>query len=224
MRTRAKSWRWMLRAALISLLVAAAGFGAVYYQVSTQAQVDEARPADVIVVLGAAQYFGRPSPVLKARLDHALELYNEGLAPRILTTGGQGEGSTFTEGEVSRRYLSENGVPAEFITVEAGGRTTMQSAAAVIEIMDRMEMESCIVVSDAYHIHRVKRMLEEAGLVVYGSPPLPRRGRLDAHQTLRPRVAQLYPLAYRHPRLTRRPLALLPRHDQDAEGHAQHPH
>lgn len=154
-----------------ALLVAAAGiFGAVYHQVSSQARVDEARPADVIVVLGAAQYWGRPSPVLKARLDHALELYNRGLAPRILATGGRAEGAKFSESEVSRRYLSENGVPAEFITIETTGRSTMQSAAAVIEIMDRMQLPSCIVVSDDYHIYRVKRILEEAGLTVYGSP------------------------------------------------------
>lgn len=159
-----------MRIVALLVLSAAAAFGAVFYQVSTQAQVDEAQPADVIVVLGAAQYYGRPSPVLKARLDHALELYNQGLAPRIITTGGQAEGAKFSEGEVSRRYLSENGVSAEFITVETTGQSTMQSAATVIEIMDRMQMTSCIVVSDAYHIHRVKRMLEEAGLTVYGSP------------------------------------------------------
>ncbi len=95
---------------------------------------------------------------------------SDGLASRIIATGGQGPGAKFSEGEVSRRYLSENGVPAEFISVESSGTSTMQSAAAVAEMMDRMELASCIVVSDDYHMHRAKRMLEEHGLAVYGSP------------------------------------------------------
>ena len=168
------AWPTVVRraAAALAAVVLAAGlyFAAVFYQVWRQARVDEARPADVIVVLGAAQYWGRPSPVLKARLDHALELYERRLAPRIIATGGHGEGAKFSESEVSRLYLSENGVPAEYISVETTGQSTMQSAAAVAEMMDRMELSSCIVVSDDYHIHRVKRMLEERGFTVYGSP------------------------------------------------------
>ncbi|MDA0203979.1 MAG: YdcF family protein [Acidobacteria bacterium] len=145
-------------------------FGIVFYQVWRQSGIDEAQPADVIVVLGAAQYWGRPSPVLKARLDHALDLYRRELAPRIIATGGQGPGAKFSEGEVSRRYLSENGVPAEYVSVESSGQSTMQSTAAVAEMMDQMQLTSCIVVSDDYHIHRAKKMLEEHGLTVYGSP------------------------------------------------------
>lgn len=158
---------------LSAVTLLAVYFAAVFYQVRQYAYLDEARPADAIVVLGAAQYRGRPSPVLQARLDHALALYNKQLAPRIITTGGHGIGAEFTEGDVSREYLSEHGVPAEFITAETEGQSTMQSAAAVAEIMDRMELESCIVVSDGYHIHRIKRMLEEQGVTVYGSPRTP---------------------------------------------------
>jgi uncharacterized SAM-binding protein YcdF (DUF218 family) len=102
-----------------------------------------------------------------------LALYEQQLAPRIITTGGHGIGAKFTEGDVSREYLSEHGVPAEFITAETEGQSTMQSAAAVAEIMDRMALESCIVVSDGYHIHRIKRMLEARGVTVYGSPRTP---------------------------------------------------
>lgn len=145
----------------------------VYYQVWRYARIDEAQPADAIVVLGAAQYRGLPSPVLKARLDHALDLYRRKLAARIITTGGQGPGAEFTEGEVGREYLSGEGVPAEFITIESTGQSTMQSAAAVAEIMDRMRLRSCIVVSDGYHIHRIKRMFEELGISAYGSPRAP---------------------------------------------------
>jgi uncharacterized SAM-binding protein YcdF (DUF218 family) len=154
----------------LGLLAGIVVFGFVFYQVWRQSGIDEAQPADVIVVLGAAQYWGRPSPVLKARLDHALELYRRELAPRIIATGGQGLGAKFSEGEVSRRYLSENGVPAEYVSVESSGQSTMQSAAAVAEMMDQMRLRSCIVVSDDYHIHRAKKMLEEYGLTVYGSP------------------------------------------------------
>ena len=167
----------LYRAAGILVVSAAALFGAyfsvVYYQVRRYAYLDEARPADAIVVLGAAQYRGRPSPVLRARLDHALELYQQQLAPRIITTGGHGIGARFAEGDVSREYLSRHGVPAEFITAETEGQSTMQSAAAVAEIMDRMQLRSCIVVSDGYHIHRIKRMLEARGVTVYGSPRTP---------------------------------------------------
>src|SRR5262249_2285864 len=83
-----------------------------------QSSVDEVQPADVILVLGAAEYRGRPSPVLEARLNHALFLYLKGLAPKILTTGGAGGDPTFTEGEVARAYLSQHGVPSESIMVE----------------------------------------------------------------------------------------------------------
>ena len=163
---------WTAVAVLLAIVIAAGGsyFGFVVLEVRHYARTDEARPADAIVVLGAAQYRGRPSPVLKARLDHALDLYRRELAPRIITTGGQGRGAQFSEGDVSREYLSEQGVPAEFITAETKGRSTIHSAAAVARIMDRMELKSCIVVSDGYHIHRIKRMLEERGVTVYGSP------------------------------------------------------
>src|ERR1700722_18139840 len=135
-----------------------------------QSTVDEARPADVIMVLGAAEYRGRPSPVLEARLNHALFLYRQGLAPRILTTGGAGGDPTFTEGEVARAYLSKRGVPSEAIMVESEGQSTVYSTAAAAEIMSRLNLKSCIVVSDGYHIFRVKRMLESQGMSVYGSP------------------------------------------------------
>jgi uncharacterized SAM-binding protein YcdF (DUF218 family) len=139
-------------------------------QIRLQSTVDEARPADVIVVLGAAEYRGRPSPVLEARLNHALFLYLQNLAPRILTTGGKGGDPSFTEGEVAHAYLARHGVPSESILVESEGETTVQSIAAAAEIMRRMNLRSCIVVSDGYHIYRVKKLLETQGMQVYGSP------------------------------------------------------
>lgn len=135
-----------------------------------QATRDEARPADIIVVLGAAEYRGRPSPVLEGRLNHALFLYLQHMAPLVLTTGGAGGDPVFTEGEVGRAYLSRRGIPSESILVEPEGASTAQSIAAVAEIMRRRNLDSCIVVSDGYHIFRVKRMLESKGMQVYGSP------------------------------------------------------
>ena len=139
-------------------------------RIEQQSTRDEAQPADVIIVLGAAEYRGRPSPVLRARLDHALELYRRGLAPRILTTGGAGGDPIFTEGGVGRSYLVNKGVPSESIVVEPEGESTVYSIAAASEILRRMGLQSAIVVSDGYHIYRVKKMLQANGLRVYGSP------------------------------------------------------
>jgi uncharacterized SAM-binding protein YcdF (DUF218 family) len=150
-------------------------------RIERQSTLDEAQPADVIVVLGAAEYRGRPSPVLKGRLDHGLDLYRAKKAPLILTTGGAGGDPVFTEGEVGRDYLIRQGVPSEAIMVETEGGTTMHSIAAAAEIMRRMELKSCIVVSDGYHIFRAKKMMEAQGFQVHGSPR-PESPRSDAHQ------------------------------------------
>lgn len=139
-------------------------------QIEHQSTIDDAQAADVIVVLGAAEYRGKPSPVLRARLNHALLLYLRGLAPYILTTGGAGGDPRFTEGEVGRAYLTERGVPSEAIIAEPEGATTAQSLDAAAETMHRMGLHSCIVVSDGYHIYRVKRLLQAQGFQVYGSP------------------------------------------------------
>src|SRR5580700_12055835 len=152
-------------AAFVSLKVAR-----VAREIQQESLLDEAQPADAIIVLGAAEYRGRPSPVLEARLNHALILYLEGMAPRIITTGGAGGDPVFTEGSVGRAYLTDRGVPPEAIVVEREAESTAQSVAAVAEIMRRMNLQSAIVVSDGYHIFRVKRMLESSGLQVYGSP------------------------------------------------------
>src|SRR5712692_3787591 len=160
-------------AASLLILALAAWFAdvvSVARDIRRQSMVDEVHPADVIVVLGAAEYRGRPSPVLEARLNHALFLYLQHMAPRILTTGGSGGDPTFTEGEVGRAYLSSHGIPSEAILVESEGETTVHSTAAAAEIMRRLNLKSCIVVSDGYHIYRVKKMLEFQGMNVYGSP------------------------------------------------------
>jgi len=139
-------------------------------RIERQSSIDEAQKADIIVVLGAAEYNGRPSPVLKARLDHALDLYQKRLANLILTSGGAGGDDQFTEGQVGRDYLVRRGIAAEAIVVEGEGDTTVETVLAVSEIMKRMGLRSAILVSDGYHIYRAKRILEHQGIQVYGSP------------------------------------------------------
>ena len=124
-------------------------------RIEQQSSRDEARPADVILVLGAAEYHGRPSPVLRARLDHALALYRRGIATRIMTTGGAGGDPVFTESTVGRSYLISQGVPSEAIIVETEGESTVHSVALAGEILRRMGLGSVVVVSDGYHIYRV---------------------------------------------------------------------
>jgi len=163
--------KWIAATALLLALAAVfAKVTNVAGEIRQQSQVDEARAADAIIVLGAAEYRGKPSPVLEARLNHALFLYLQHMAPRIITTGGAGGDPVFTEGSVGRAYLSEHGVPLEAIVVEREAGSTAQSVASVAEIMQRMNLKSAIVVSDGYHIFRVKKMLESSGLQVYGSP------------------------------------------------------
>lgn len=166
--------------ALLAILL----FGYLFYvarQIERESNVDQEHPADVIIVLGAAEYRGSPSPVLARRLNHALVLYLRGLAPYILTTGGAGGDPTYTEGEVGRAYLSQHGVPSEAILVEPEGSTTAESLDAAAEIMRRMDLHSCIVVSDGYHIFRVKRLLQSQHIQVYGSPR-PSAGSLSRFQ------------------------------------------
>lgn len=163
--------KWIVGVALLLVLAATlVKVTGVAGEIHRQSVIDEAQPADAIIVLGAAEYRGKPSPVLEARLNHALFLYLKNMAPRIITTGGAGGDPVFTEGSVGRAYLSERGVPPEAIVVEREGESTAQSVAAVVEIMRRMNLKSAIVVSDGYHIFRVKKMLESSGLKVFGSP------------------------------------------------------
>jgi uncharacterized SAM-binding protein YcdF (DUF218 family) len=162
------------RAAWVAVGTALAGLmvaiGYLSVRIGQQSTREEAQPADVILVLGAAEYRGRPSQVLRARLDHALELYNRKLAPRIMTTGGAGGEPVFTEGGVGRAYLIGRGVPPEAIVVETEGESTVHSTTLAGEIMRRMGLNSAIVVSDGYHIYRVKKILESRGITAYGSP------------------------------------------------------
>ncbi len=155
----------------MTLLMFALGYlSALSVRIHREALLDDPHPADVIMVMGAAEYRGTPSPVLKLRLDHAVELYRRHLAPYVMTTGGPGGDPSFTEGGVGRSYLVDQGIPAEAIIVENAGSSTVESLAGASEIMKRMGLRSCIVVSDGYHMFRVKRILARNGFAAYGSP------------------------------------------------------
>jgi uncharacterized SAM-binding protein YcdF (DUF218 family) len=128
------------------------------------------RQSDAILVLGAAQYNGRPSPVLKARLDHALALYDRGLADRIIFTGGIGTGDTLSEAEVARRYAVRHGVADSVILLERFGVTSAQSMGAAAALMHAHGLETALVVSDSYHMLRLELLARRAGIRPYRAP------------------------------------------------------
>ena len=160
------------KALFISLAILSAVIayvGVTYHLIASQATKDEARPADVIIVFGAAEYSGKPSPAFRARLDHALTIYRQGIAPIIITTGGKGD-SKFTEGGVGRDYLVAAGVPDASVIAETQSDDTSESARRVATIMRTNSMKTCVAVSDGYHIYRIKRMMHNQGVETYGSP------------------------------------------------------
>ncbi|MGH2806904.1 MAG: YdcF family protein [Actinomycetota bacterium] len=148
---------------LVVILVAIAYPLWLAFEIWQQSRHDEVRAADVIVVLGAAQYDGKPSPVLKARLDQAAYLYNEDLSPLVIVTGGKQEGDRFTEAQVSHDYLEEQGIPAEDILAEEEGRTTYESLSEVSEIAEAEGIDTALLVSDPLHSERIKRMAVDLG-------------------------------------------------------------
>ena len=146
--------------ALVLLLLYPVWIG---FQVWQQSHTDENRGADGIVVLGAAQYDGEPSEVFKARLDQAAFLFEEGLAPTVVVTGGKQEGDRFTEAEAGEMYLVDQGVPANRIVGETEGRTTFESLRAVSEMAADQGIETILLVSDPLHLERIKRMALDLG-------------------------------------------------------------
>ena len=131
---------------------------------------DEAQPAQVIVVLGAAQYAGKPSPVLRARLDHALELWDRHLASLLILTGGTGAGDTTSEAAVGRNYARKHGVPDSAILVENEGRTTSESMRAVAGMLEVRGLQTALLVSDPFHMWRLRILARRFGFTPYTSP------------------------------------------------------
>jgi uncharacterized SAM-binding protein YcdF (DUF218 family) len=131
---------------------------------------DEAQPAQVIVVLGAAQYAGKPSPVLRARLDHALDLWDRHLASLLILTGGTGSGDTTSEAAVGRNYARKHGVPDSAILVENEGRTTSESMRAVAGMLEVRGLQTALLVSDPFHMLRLRILARRFGFTPYTSP------------------------------------------------------
>lgn len=163
---------WSLRrrvtvvVAVVAVILWALSAAAVLYA----AMHDGARRAQAIVVLGAAQYRGKPSPVLRARLDHAVALYRRGVAPRLVLTGGTAEGDTASEAAVSRVYALGEGVPDSAILLENEGRTTGQSMTQVARLLRARRLDTVVVVSDPFHVLRAERTARREGLTAFGSP------------------------------------------------------
>ena len=140
------------------------------YRVWDRGGRDDAQPADAIVVLGAAQYDGAPSPVFEARLQHAVELFHRGIAPVLVVTGGKLPGDRTTEAAAARAYALANGVPDEAILVEDAGRTTLESLTAVAALLRDRGLTSAVFVSDRTHMLRVLRIAQDQGIAAFGSP------------------------------------------------------
>ncbi len=162
--------RILSRLLLVGIVVGGALAGYVAYRIWDQGGRDEQQPADAIVVMGAAQYDGRPSPVFAARLDHAIELFHAGLASHLIVTGGKQEGDRTTEAATARAYAIDHGVPEDAILAEDQSRTTLQSIRAVAGLMRDTGLDSAVFVSDPSHMLRVLRMAADADIAAYGSP------------------------------------------------------
>ena len=165
-----RPWSLRRRIVLGTLAVLVLAWVVSAVQVWRVATVDRAAQADAIVVLGAAQYRGRPSPVLRARLDHAIGLYASGIAPRVVLTGGIAEGDTASEAAVSRAYVLQAGVPDSAVLTENEGRTTHQSLDRVARLLRARRLSRVVLVSDPFHLARAARMARRHGLDALTSP------------------------------------------------------
>jgi uncharacterized SAM-binding protein YcdF (DUF218 family) len=170
-RRRTTRGLFLRRLLALILLVATAWCIWVYQQISAVAGEDDAQPADAIAVFGAAEYSGHPSPVLHARLDHAVELYRKQIAPLVITLGGGNDkDSGNTEGGVGRDYLLANGIPFGSIIAEIRSIDTEQQVHRLAAIAHENNLHHIVVVSDATHLFRIRELCKEAGLDVYTSP------------------------------------------------------
>ena len=165
------SRRPLVRLGLLLAVVAPVGYlAATFATVWNSAHHDGARPADAIVVLGAAQYDGRPSPALKARLDHVIDLWRRDIAAQVVVTGGKQPGDRFTEATASATYLRDKGIPEARIRREVRGRSSFQSLADSAAFLKREGLNRVVLVSDAYHAARIEGIAEEVGLDASVSP------------------------------------------------------
>jgi uncharacterized SAM-binding protein YcdF (DUF218 family) len=170
-RTKALDWTKLLRRGLVAAVVLPVlYFGVTFFQVWDTSRHDGARKAQAVVVLGAAQYDGRPSAVLRARLDHAADLWHKGIAPVVVVTGGKAEGDRFTESQAGANYLHTKGVPDEAILREATGRSSWESLSSAARFLRQRGISDVVLVSDPFHAARIHGIAAELGLSSATSP------------------------------------------------------
>ena len=168
--TDRRSSRWLFWTTVVAAVMVLAVFSSIFVTILKDSTKQELHPADAIIVFGAAEYDGRPSPVFKARLDHANELFRKGLAPVVITTGGSAADPKFSEGGVGHDYLMRKGIPESALIAETQANDTAESAERVSAIMQKNHMHSCLAVSDAYHMFRIRMLLMHQGLQVFLAP------------------------------------------------------
>lgn len=161
--------RRIFQIVVVVLLIGLGYYAVSFWQVWSTGRADQTRAVDAIVVLGAAQYDGRPSPQLAARLDHAVELWTDGVAPHVIVTGGNQEGDRFTEASASATYLVDRGVPSSVIVQEDAGSTTYESLERARSLVDD-SVQTVLLVTDPYHALRTRLAAEEVGFNAYVSP------------------------------------------------------
>ena len=163
--------RWLVRIAVGAAAVVVLYVGVTFGQVWWASRSDDSATSDAIVVMGAAQWNGRPSPVLRGRHDHAVALYEEGVAPLVVVTGGKQDGDATTQGRSGYDYLRERGLPDEAIKVEVDGTNSYEELSASALILDRSQVgDDVVIVTDPYHALRVSEIAEEVGLHPHVSP------------------------------------------------------
>ncbi len=172
--------RTLIKAATVGVLVIAVYLVVTGAQIWTASHRDEAQEAQAIVVLGAAQYNGRPSGVLRKRLDHAVDLYRHALAKTIVVTGGRQQGDNFTEATASANYLHSQGIPDKDLLREVSGHSSWESIASVAAFLKQRNIRHVLLVSDPLHSYRIKAIAKEVGLVGFSSPAATRPSGLDA--------------------------------------------
>lgn len=187
---------WPARIVLGALLVAFLVIGGTAFRVWHVARADDRRPADAVIVLGAAQYDGEPSSIFAARLRHAQALYEDGLAPRIITVGGSRVGDSYTEAEAGRRYLVDRGVPSSALVAIGAGGDTLESLRAAAARAEREGWRTSLVVSDPWHSLRARTMARDSGLQAWTSPtrsgPVVQTRETQARYIARETAALLY--------------------------------
>ena len=162
--------RWAFRAGVLFVGLLVVYMAVTFVQVWTASRSDEARASGAIIVLGAAQYDGEPSPVFAARLDHAADLYDQGLAEIVVVTGGRQEGDRFTEANSGYRYLLDRGIPDEALRLEVDGTNTWESLVASAHFLADEGVDEVLLVSDPYHSYRIAATAGELGLDAHVSP------------------------------------------------------